>query len=236
MVADEAVELYQVLLGTKRRGSCERLTTCSGKDAQAPRSSWSRKQISGHCRQLLSKGCLCRRVKRIHALQATDYPLRVDFCRWFLQQCAAQADFPSDVLSTEQATFTQEDAFNMYNSHVWATDNPHAIRPHAFQIHFSVNVWAGIVNDYLIGPYLPTCPSQWLMLSYFSASGFTGIASGCLSFVIACGLRHDGTPAHYDLMVWNYLDANFAARWIKRGGPVRWAPRLPDLSSVDFFL
>ncbi|KFM72950.1 hypothetical protein X975_25428, partial [Stegodyphus mimosarum] len=46
-------------------------------------------------------------LQRVQALQETDYPLRVHFCHWFLQQCEAQADFPSDVLFKDEATFSQ---------------------------------------------------------------------------------------------------------------------------------
>ncbi|KFM77037.1 hypothetical protein X975_18776, partial [Stegodyphus mimosarum] len=66
-------------------------------------------------------------LQRVQAFQETDYPLRVHFCHWFLQQCEAQADFPSNVLFTDEATFSQEGIFNSHNMHVWAT------QPRAFQ-------------------------------------------------------------------------------------------------------
>ncbi|GFV72390.1 uncharacterized protein TNCV_638521 [Trichonephila clavipes] len=44
-----------------------------------------------------------------------------------------------------------EGVSNTYNFHVWATETPNATSPHVFQQHFYVGVWAGIVNDYLIG-------------------------------------------------------------------------------------
>ena len=33
-----------------------------------------------------------------------------------------------------------------------------------------------------------------------------------------------------------FLDNNFPQRWIGTNGPVRWPPRSPDLSILDFFL
>lgn len=36
----------------------------------------------------------------------------------------------------------------------WAKANPHAIRRTNFQQRFSVDMWAGIVNRMLIGPYI----------------------------------------------------------------------------------
>ena len=32
-------------------------------------------------------------------------------------------------------------------------ENPHAVSERHFQYQFSLNVWAGIVGDYLIGPF-----------------------------------------------------------------------------------
>jgi hypothetical protein len=42
----------------------------------------------------------------------------------------------------------------VHNSHLWAWDNPHAIRERGYQVHFSVSVWAGIVGYVVVGPYL----------------------------------------------------------------------------------
>lgn len=37
---------------------------------------------------------------------------------------------------------------------LWATENPHVTRPHAYQKWYSANMWVGTVNDFLIDPYL----------------------------------------------------------------------------------
>lgn len=46
---------------------------------------------------------------------------------------------------------------------------------------------------------------------------------------------HDGAPAHFAQIVRDYLDLEYPG-WIGRGGPVRWPPRSPDLTPLDFFL
>ncbi|GBO15540.1 hypothetical protein AVEN_201844-1, partial [Araneus ventricosus] len=53
---------------------------------------------------------------------------------------------------------------------------------------------------------------------------------------IARRVHHDGAPADFKVAVRNNLDASFEGRWIGRGRPVRWTPRSPDLSSIDYFL
>ena len=67
--------------------------------------------------------------------------------------------------------FLREDFINARIFHVWATYNPHATRPRAYQQGFCVNVCAGIVNDFLTGSYL--LPIEWQKLSYFSGTGVT---------------------------------------------------------------
>ena len=65
----------------------------------------------------------------------------------------------------------QEGFFNAHNSCVCSTNNPHATRPRAYEQRFCRNVCAGIVNDFLTGPYLYLLPTEWRKLSYFSGTG-----------------------------------------------------------------
>jgi len=48
--------------------------------------------------------------------------------------------------------------------------------------------------------------------------------------------QQDGAPPHFTTDVRRFLDRIFPGRWIGRGGPIRWAPRSPDLTPLDFFL
>ena len=48
--------------------------------------------------------------------------------------------------------------------------------------------------------------------------------------------QHDGAPAHFALDVREYPNNVFPNRWIRRGGPVQWPPRSPDLTPMDFFI
>ena len=46
----------------------------------------------------------------------------------------------------------------------------------------------------------------------------------------------DGAPPYYATSVRSWLrDENFAGRWIGRRGSIDWAPRSPNLTSMDFF-
>jgi hypothetical protein len=75
------------------------------------------------------------------------------FCE-LLHQHAADELFSHNILWTDEACFTRDGVFNVHNSHLWARDNPHAIRKRGYQVRFSVSVWAAIVGDIVVGPYL----------------------------------------------------------------------------------
>jgi len=48
--------------------------------------------------------------------------------------------------------FTQYEIFNFHDVHIWDHANPHAIQEARHQTTSSINVWADIVGDRLIGP------------------------------------------------------------------------------------
>ena len=53
----------------------------------------------------------------------------------------------------DEVSFTREGIFNTHNEHVWAVSNPHLTASRKYQEKFSVNLWAGIFSDHLVGPY-----------------------------------------------------------------------------------
>lgn len=175
--------------------------------------------------------------QRVHSLKPADYLPRVEFCKWFLQKMETQPDFPNLVLFSDEATFTREGVFNSHNSHCWAHTNPHMIRQHAHQTQFSVNVWAGIIGNHLIGPCL--FPNRLDGRSYFNF--VQEILPERLQNVPAhirriMWFQQDGAPAHFRREVRELLNSTYGDQWIGREGPIRWPPRSPDLTSLDFFL
>ena len=58
------------------------------------------------------------------------------------------------VLFTDEACFARERIYNSCNSHVWSMENPHATIVRSHQHWFCVNVWVGIVDDFLLDPYI----------------------------------------------------------------------------------
>lgn len=54
---------------------------------------------------------------------------------------------------TDEVSYTRERVFNSRNNHIWAQEIPYAIIQCGHKEKFSANAWAGIVNDFLAGPY-----------------------------------------------------------------------------------
>jgi hypothetical protein len=170
-------------------------------------------------------------------LQPDDLPRRVEFCELMIRRIGAQGNFLSFVLATDEAGFTREGIFNARNTHVWADENPYAIRKLNFQREFSLNVWAGIINGHLLGPHImPRRLNGVEYLNFLDNVSYELLEDLPLAVRERIWYLHDGAPCHYALIVREWLNNNFPERWIGRNGPVAWPPRSPDLNPCDFFL
>lgn len=175
-------------------------------------------------------------IQRVQALLPRDFPLRFNFCQWFLQMLAQNQFFENKILFSDEANFSRNAITNFHNNHFWAEENPHSIRENNFQEQFSVNVWAGIIGDYLIGPFFLPARLNGQYYRQFLEEELPGLLEEVPIFVRnQMWFMHDGAPPHFSIQVRNFLNQIFNNRWIGRGGPVPWPPRSPDLNSLDFF-
>lgn len=174
-------------------------------------------------------------IQRVQALLPRDFLPRLVFCQWIVHVTAQNPNFLNGVLFTDEASFSRDSIRNFHNNHLWADENPHGIFQANFQNQFSVNVWLGVLDDHLIGPYfLP------LRLNGESYHHFLQEELPALLEEIPLHLRqnlwfmHDGAPAHFSINVRRHLDTVYPNRWIGRGGTQHWPARSPDLNPVDY--
>lgn len=150
------------------------------------------------------------------------------------------ASFVKKVCFSDESTFHLSGYVNRHNCRYWSTENPHIIREEHTQYPQKRNVWGGILNDQIIGPffiegnldgpkYLELLKSQ-IVPAMRQSSANQNIPWKEVYF------QQDGAPAHFSVAVRNYLNEIFPNRWIGRNGPIRWPPRSPDLTPLDFFL
>src|SRR5215467_11024129 len=165
-----------------------------------------------------------------------DFERRITFCNW-LRNNVAENNFLERILFSDESTFQNSGHVNRHNMHYWAVENPNWMRAVPFQHRWSLNVWCGIIGNYVIGRYFfeGTVKSQ----NYYN---FLKYDLPVLLEEVPLNVRRDmwfqqdGAPPHFANLVKRYLNKKFRNKWIGRDGPVNWPPRSPDLSPLDFFL
>jgi hypothetical protein len=133
--------------------------------------------------------------------------------------------------------FTREGVFNVHYRHLWARDKPHAIREREYQVRFIVSVWAVIVGDIVVGPYL--LPDRLPVERYrdFLETVLPGLHENVpLAVKQKLWFQHGGASARYGEDVQQWVNATCPGRWIGRGGPIAWLPQSSDLTSMDFLV
>lgn len=180
-------------------------------------------------------------LQRVQALYAGDRERRLFFCHWFLEQPrrVLYTNFAWSVLFTDEAEFTRNGINNFHNQHLWALENPHGIIESRHQQRFSLNVWGGIVANCLIGPVFLPPRLNGENYHWFLAHTLPPLLEDVpIAVRRRMWFMHDGAPAHFSLLVRNWLNqpGNYGSNWIGRGGPVLWPPRSPDLNPLDFFV
>lgn len=148
-------------------------------------------------------------------------------------------NFVSTILFTNEATFQRHCLINLRNPHSWAEENPHAVCKTKLQHKFSLNVWAGIVGNTLLAPFiLPRRIDAAEYLQFLNEHLPALLEDTPLDVRQAMWYMHDGAPMHSTITVKQRLDLKYPSRWIGRGNetPIFWPARSPDLTPIDFFL
>lgn len=171
-------------------------------------------------------------------LHTGDPAKRVEFCTWFRNMCEDYPQFSSRILWTDETRFTNCGMFNRHNEHLWMQENPHHVEQRRPQIKFGFNVWCGVIGSRILGPYIFEGTLTGDHYLHFLQNDFQDMLDN-VDLATRTSLQwfqHDGAPPHNQLQVRNFLDQTFPNSWIGRNAPVRWPPRSPDLSILDFFL
>ena len=127
----------------------------------------------------------------------------MDFCQWI----QAHPELLGVILSTDEASFTREGVNNSRNVHTWSQYNPHETRVTNFQRRFSVNVWCGVVDNRLIGPFVFENNLTGNTCEAFLRNELQGLWEDIPLMVRSqMYFQHDGAPPHYTRHVRDYLN------------------------------
>ena len=188
-------------------------------------------------RILQDEGLYPYHLRRVQALLPRDMPDRLAFCQWLLNEDEQNPDTLKRILWTDESTFTREGVFNTRNSHVWSYDNPHATTIRSFQAQWTLNVWAGIIGDHILGPFfLPARLTGEAYLNFLENDLPILLEDVALNVRRNMWYQQDGAGPHFANIVKDFLNNTYAGRWIGRAGSINWPPRSPDLTPLDFFL
>lgn len=162
-----------------------------------------------------------------------DHQRRKEMCLWLRNEILMDPDFLRTILWSDEATFTTNGVVNRQNFRLWADENPHWHTGTRNQGAQKVNVWIGMMDHHIIGPYFydhnVNSHNYLAMLQNFVLPKLANI--GMPSF-----FQQDGAPPHFANIVKDWLNVNFEGKWLGRGGPKEWAARSPDLTPLDFFI
>lgn len=183
------------------------------------------------------------KIKLVHELLEDDFDRRVQFCEQILEIHNQHLNFITNIIFSDEATFTLNGHVNRQNCRYWATENPHWMQECHTQRPQKINTWAAIVRNRIVGPYFfeGTLNGE----DYLNFLQFELIPALAVLFPNPqdpdipnneIWFQQDGAPPHYSIAVRQFLDATFPNRWIGRRGPIEWPPRSPDITPLDFFL
>lgn len=175
--------------------------------------------------------------KFTNKLQERDLAIRFDFCAWVQGELEENRTFAKYILFSDEATFSSNGVVSSQNCRWWADENPKFIIGCKDQYSFKINVWCGIFNGRLIGPYFfQRNLNAERYLTFLSTEIANEIDNMSLAERSKLWFQHDGASIHCTVEVRNYLDDLCRGKWIGRYSQYPWPARSPDLTPLDFFL
>ena len=175
------------------------------------------------------------KIQLLHHLSEDDPDRRIEFCEWAVDQFAHDESLPSKILFSDEANFYTNGEVNRQNFRYWSDQNPQAFLDCKMQGASKVMVWCGILDTRIIGPiFIEGNLTSEKYLKMLQEDVVPALMMPDADYPRY--FQQDGAPPHYGKIVRNWLDVQFANKWIGHRGPVEWPPRSPDLSSLDFYL
>lgn len=177
------------------------------------------------------------KVHLVQELNEDDPDRRTEFCDLMMNKIDRDPNFLYNIVFSDECTFTLKGEVNRHNCRYWSDTNPHWVREDHTQYPEKVNVWEGIFNDTLVGPFFIdgdlTAAKYEDMLRNQIVPRIREIAGDNFDDT---WYQQDGAAPHYGRDVRAFLDTQFPHRWIGRRGEIEWPARSPDLTPLDYFL
>lgn len=169
-------------------------------------------------------------------LYPADLQKRLQFSQWYIECINEDPNFYNNIIWTDEAHISNDGIFNRHNTHRWSNENPHATIATRSQGKFGFNVWCCLKSNtlfYFIFEGNLTAVRYLEILETQLQEFLENMPLEQRRFVL---LQQDGAPSHNAFIIRNFLNEKFPNKWIGTFGPIKWPPRSPDLSPLDYFL
>jgi len=134
----------------------------------------------------------------VQELSEDDFDRRIEFCDVMMEMIVDDPVLLNNIVFSEEATFELTGNVSRHNCRYWTNENPHWKRDNHTQYPQKVNVWAGIFNDRLVGPFFIegnlTAHVYQVMLREQIAPATRDIVGGNMNEIY---FQQDGAPPHY---------------------------------------
>lgn len=177
------------------------------------------------------------KIIKTNFLYENDAQRRLEFCQWYITRNQQEINFCQSIIWTDEAHIASDGIFNRQNNRHWADVNPHDLVAVRRQGRFGFNVWCGLLGNRMIGPFIydrNLTAAFYLEILQQQLHEFLDNIN--LQERASLFFQQDGAPAHNARMTVNLLNHTFPNQWIGTHGPIRWPPRSPDLTPMDFFV
>nr|XP_008198792.1 PREDICTED: uncharacterized protein LOC103314449 [Tribolium castaneum] len=189
----------------------------------------------GTCHKLLRKDLHVYpyRVQSVQELQPVDFPRRLQYCQWFLDNIANNNELLEKTFFTDEAWFHLSGYTNSQNMRIWATEHPHEIVEEPLHPE-KIGVWAAISKRRIVGPIFF---QGTLTAVRYREEILTPFIEELHDDELREGLfQQDGATAHCTAETLDFLRTFFDDRIISRNTANDYPPRSCDLTPCDFYL
>ncbi|XP_076377818.1 uncharacterized protein LOC143259442 [Megalopta genalis] len=175
---------------------------------------------------------------RLHLLYPADLEKRVEYSRWLMGEESRNPSFCKYILWTDE-TLHKRRVFQWSQYARVVRRNSRALRIRQAQVRFSVNLWAGICGEVIVGPYILPDRLNGAALTSFLRNVLSELLDDVpLEIRQNMCFQMDGAPTHYAANVRAHFSETFRNRCIGRLGlreTGAWPPRSPDMNPMDFY-
>ncbi|EZA56777.1 hypothetical protein X777_03215 [Ooceraea biroi] len=108
---------------------------------------------------------------------------------------------------SDEAAFENDGEINRHNCHYYSQNNPHWVRHVDRQHRWKVNVWSGILDSHIIGPFFfngNVTGERYLNMLQNELPQMLGVVNP--NVVQRMWLQQDGAPPHFAHIVKNFFE------------------------------